>query len=131
MKRRTFIIASIAAGTAIAIPVLYNRYENAKWNKQPLIHPLILSHFNDEEAIRKIGVSYRSSVPSENSEKQLLTLLLPGSGGKKLEISDNSIDSQQLEEKSQQDFKADKVIIVNGWVLSVTEARQCALLSFS
>jgi hypothetical protein len=29
------------------------------------------------------------------------------------------------------DFKSDKLIVIKGWVISETEARQCALLSLS
>jgi hypothetical protein len=36
-----------------------------------------------------------------------------------------------LEMKVQQDFRAQKVLIINGWMVSQTEARQCALLSLS
>jgi hypothetical protein len=130
MKRRTFIIATVAAGTAIAVPVLYNRYKTAKWDK-PLIHPAILSHFCDEEAIRKIGIDYRSKFPAENSEKQLIDLLLPGNAGKVASPTDNSIDGAQLIERIQEEFKASQVLTLNGWVVSVTEARQCALLSLT
>jgi hypothetical protein len=29
------------------------------------------------------------------------------------------------------DFKSERLIVIKGWVLSQTEARQCALLSLS
>jgi hypothetical protein len=130
MKRRTFIIASITAGAAIAIPVLYKKQQNSKWDK-PLIRPVILSHFCDEEAIRKIGIDYRSKFPAENSEKQLIDLLLPGNAGKVVVPTDNSVDGGQLIERIQEEFKASQVLTLNGWVVSVTEARQCALLSLT
>ena len=34
-----------------------------------------------------------------------------------------------LNQKIQQDFEAGRTVVVNGWVLSQTEARQCALFS--
>ncbi len=130
MKRRTFILATVAAGTAIAVPVLYNKYRETKWDK-PLIRPVILSHFCDEEVIRQIGATYRSKFPAENSERQLIDLILPGNAGKIVSASDDSVNGAQLIEKIQQEFKANQVLAINGWVVSVTEARQCALLSLT
>jgi hypothetical protein len=45
----------------------------------------------------------------------------------------NDIENQAMEiEKSvEMDFKADKLIVIKGWIMSETEARQCALLSLS
>ncbi|MDP4129605.1 MAG: hypothetical protein Q8918_12925 [Bacteroidota bacterium] len=132
MKRRTFIVAAAALGLAIAIPFLYKRYRISRWeNLPPLIHPLVLSHFLEEEAIRKIGTAYRSLVPAEDSEKQLLRVLSPGDKSENPTQAENSVEGQMLEKKIEQEFRAENVTIINGWVLSVTEARQCALLSFS
>lgn len=132
MKRRTFIVTATALGSAVVIPLLYNRYRISRWkNLPPLIHPLVLSHFLDEESIRKIGMAYRSLVPAEDSKKQLLQVLSPRDKSKSPARAENSVDGQSLEKKIEQEFKAENVTIVNGWVLSVIEARQCALLSFS
>jgi hypothetical protein len=130
MRRRTFIVGSVVAAAAVAVPVLYRRYQQAKWDK-PLIRPVILSHFCDEETIRQIGLSYRSKFPAENTERKLIDLLLPGNAGKIHSSSDNSIDGSQLIGKIQEEFKANNIINLNGWVLSPTEARQCALLSLT
>jgi hypothetical protein len=132
MKRRTFIVTAAALGLAAAIPLLYKRYRISKWeNLPPLIHPLVLSHFLDEEAIRKIGTAYRSLVPAEDSKKQLLQVLLPSDKSTNRTRAENSGDGRRMEKKIEQEFRAENVTIVNGWVLSVIEARQCALLSFS
>jgi hypothetical protein len=34
-----------------------------------------------------------------------------------------------LENKVENDFKTGKIAVIKGWVLSLTEARQCALFS--
>jgi hypothetical protein len=39
--------------------------------------------------------------------------------------------SKNIEGMIHTDFLTDKTLIINGWVLSVTEARQCALFSLS
>lgn len=130
MKRRTFILGTVAAGAVVAVPFLYNKYEAAKWDK-PLIRPVSLSHFCDEAAIRQIGTTYRSKFPAENTEKQLIDLILPGNAGKVVSASDDSVDGGHLLEQIQQEFKSNQIFTINGWVISVTEARQCALLSLT
>ena len=37
----------------------------------------------------------------------------------------------EIEKNVEMDFKADKLIVIKGWIMSETEARQCALLSLS
>jgi len=131
MKRRSFIRASIILVTTISIPLLFKKYQLFKWKRFPLIHPVILSHFCDEETIQKIGITYRSIVPAENSEKRLHALLLNTLLENEQNISDPAVISNLLNRKIQEEFNAEKIIIVNGWVLSETESRQCALLTFS
>jgi hypothetical protein len=131
MKRRTFILSAVILATAIAIPAYYFRSRQSMRNKPPLIHPIMLSQFCDEQTIRKIGMTYRSMFKAENSENQLMTFLLQDSTANNSSLPAKSIDSSQLENKIELDFKENKIVIVNGWILSLTEARQCALLSLS
>ena len=131
MKRRTFIISIAVVGMAVGIPVFLNLKKGSKWKEHPLLYPLILSGFCDEKTIRKIGVSYRALVPNENSEDKLLALLTNGMSNRQTKSSDYALVVSQLEMKIEKDFKEKKDKIINGWVLSETEARQCALLSLS
>ncbi len=39
--------------------------------------------------------------------------------------------AMEIEKTVELDFKSDKLIVIKGWVISETEARQCALLSLS
>ncbi len=131
MKRRTFILASSVTAVAVAVPWAYTRYEHSKWKREPLMHPLVLSYFCDEETIRKIGKAYRKAVPSEDSHEKLSTLLLDEARKADPVISLNAVDDRQLNMLAEEDFKSQNLLILNGWVLSLTEARQCALLSLS
>jgi hypothetical protein len=130
MKRRTFLLVSAGAGAALAAPFIYSNYRAMKWSNQTLIHPGALSQFCDIKHIRQIGLAYRSMVPAENSEQRLLSLLLPNKMATNLSL-ETSADIRELEGRIREEFKEGKIISVNGWVISVTEARQCALLSFS
>ena len=131
MKRRTFIVTTTVAVTAVAAGFLFNWYKESKWKRIPFALPVVLSSFCDELTIRNIGNSYRSIVPAENSRGKLMTLLSNDKLNKELESSDYSGIAGELEMKVEQDFKQEKIVVVEGWVISVTEARQCALLSLS
>jgi|SRR5689334_2242038 len=60
------------------------------------------------ERVRDIGEQYRRLVPEENDWTRL---------------------SAPIPARVRYDFETGRTVLVNGWVLSVTEARQCALFS--
>lgn len=131
MKRRTFILAATAATVAVAtIPIVKYKCGNTITH-DPLLRPDMLAHFCDEETIRKIGTCYRKQKPSETTREKLNELLLTDNTGKKLKSSDHSAIAELIKEKIHDEFSADKAVVVNGWVISLTEARQCALYSLT
>lgn len=54
-----------------------------------------------------------------------------GGQGKSRPAADNSRLFQELDRVIREDYATGKVLTINGWVLSQTEARQCALYSFT
>lgn len=122
MKRKNFIILTVTAAAGIAIPTWYYKYGNLEYNTL-LKEPELLSHIWDTKTIIEIGKIYREQYPDENNERKLV---------KFLSNSNPSVISstiEYLQKKIQDDFKADRTVIIDGWILSVTEARQCALFS--
>jgi hypothetical protein len=87
--------------------------------------PALLEMLGPERA-REIGTQYRAAVPSENTAATLRDA-----------ISSSQhrhfpwIERQSIEEQIHDDFAAGRTVVVSGWVLSETEARQCALYSVS
>lgn len=130
MKRRTFIIALVSVGAAAAIPIAQYRRKNFLTG-DPLMRPNVLAHFCDGGTISDIGKSYRSHVPEENEKKRLRELLMTNKNGSKVNPSGDEAISEMLEKKIEQEFKDGKIVIQKGWVLSKTEARQCALFSLA
>ena len=131
MQRRTFIITTTVAGIAAGVTVFYKWPRLPNWQKEPLMFPIILSGFCNEDALRNIGMSYRKIIPGEDSKDKLLALLTGGTQINPSNYSNNSGVANQLELKIEQDFKKGDITTINGWVLSKSEARQCALLSLS
>ncbi|HMU45709.1 MAG TPA: hypothetical protein PKC72_05025 [Chitinophagaceae bacterium] len=92
--------------------------------------PRILGEFCDESVIREIGKNYRGRVTQEDNEAQLKELLLSNHQGKISETSRSEV-IKLLDKKITEEFHNNQTTIEKGWILSITEARQCALFSIT
>ena len=128
MKRRNFIISALVVGTGL--PVAYY-LEKHNGSSNVLNKPDLLSRFCNEMELKDIGTKYRKTVPVENEKQKLKDLLLTDKSGKKIKSSDKMLVGELISKKTQEDFVGYNTIIINGWVISITEARQCALFSLT
>jgi len=131
MKRRTFIYTGIALAAVLGFGDLFLLNYESKWKKQPFLFPLILSNILDEEWLRIVGNSYRVMRPDENSKEKLLNAIASEMQTNQDKAYDISNQILEIEKIVEMDFKSERYILIRGWVLSETEARQCALLSLS
>jgi len=74
----------------------------------------------------QIGTQYRAAVPGENTAAALRDAISSSQHRRFPWILHKSI-----EEQIRDDFAAGRTVVVSGWVLSETEARQSALYSLS
>jgi len=111
MKRRTFILSAVT-GIGVVSASAYYFLSDVEYDPK-LAEPQSLSLIWDIQTMKEIGSRYRANVPSEKSERSLVTLL----------------NTTPTEQTITSDFKNGNTVIVDGWILSVTEARQCALAS--
>jgi hypothetical protein len=127
MQRRKFIQVSAVGTTAFVITgISCKSHHPAFYNV--LDKPAKLSGICDLNTIRNIGMTYRLQTPAESEADKLAELLAVDSAGNKISSSDDLFIQNLLNQKIKHDFETDNTVIVNGWVLTVTEARQCALL---
>lgn len=131
MKRKTFIVTTTVAALAIASVPVVKYYSNRRKTYPPLIMPDDLSRFCDEKTIREIGVEYRKSVPLENEKIKLEQILLADNTGKIIPTSDKLVVAELMDKKTLEDFKEFRIHTFKGWIISTTEARQCALFSLT
>lgn len=127
MKRSAFIyyVAVGAAMVVVPLPGCKNKQISV------LEKPQLLSRICDVNTIIDIGKSYRRTFP-DNSRQQLMDNIMAGTEGKIFpEVSSNSSIASFVEEKVKDDFKSGRILVIKGWVLSETEARQCALFSIT
>ena len=123
MKRRKFIIHGAVGLAALSIPVSCQNYKSGEFDKV-LAQPTSLLKIWDYETIAKIGNQYLLSNQEENKERTLVKLL------EQIDVKEGSL-AQGLEQKVINDFENGSMVMVDGWILSITEARQCALFSVS
>jgi hypothetical protein len=81
---------------------------------------------SDDEAIQRVGESYRSAYPDEDDVEVLEAALPDFEGLSGREVQDR-LDT--LNQQVRADFAAGDIVNVDGWLLAVTEARAAALVS--
>ena len=120
MERRAFIHLSAYTAIALTLPALNGCTSTDKILEQPSF----FAHIADEKTIIETGQSYRKLFPSENDQIKLKQLLLGNNQNTDKKLIQNTLDSNVT-----LDFKSGNLVTAAGWVLSITEARQCALYS--
>ena len=121
MQRRTFIHLSAYTALALTLPFA----EGCSPSPETIAsRPFLFSKLADKKTLVEAGLAYRKQFPKEDN-KTILGSLLIGSNASQ----DKSAIEKQLDDHVSDDFKTGKIVSVAGWILSVTEARQCALYS--
>ncbi|MEN8800046.1 MAG: hypothetical protein ABF293_12395 [Flavobacteriaceae bacterium] len=86
--------------------------------------PEELSKLCSREKLVSLGLTYRE-LSGENNRDTLIGLLSKNFSGNSEE------QKKYLSALVSDDFRTDQTVLIDGWLLSRTEARQCAILSFS
>jgi hypothetical protein len=120
MKRREFIALAAAGAAGTALPAL--------GGERPLPPEAVLElprllRILPGRVVYNLGLRYREMTPAENSERALRTAL-------RTHLDATAPLAAQVHDQVQREFAEAQTVTVNGWILSVTEARQCALHSF-
>lgn len=128
MQRRKFIQLSAVGGAAISITGISCGHTSPA-SYDLLAKPIELAQICDLKTLREIGMSYRLQAPSERQGDKLVTLLLTDTDGDRVPATSDDLAIRYLiSRKIRQDFETGHTVIVKGWILALTEARQCALL---
>jgi hypothetical protein len=126
MERRRFLHAA-ALGVAAAAAGTTGWLVLPRSRAQVLAHPVLLELFGDVDSVRAVGLNYRHSSPHEQTSRALERALLR-SVGPAARLSDRLLRAR-IDARVQADFDTGDIVQVGGWILSRTEARQCALFT--
>lgn len=122
MERRLFVKLSAFTAMALTLPMA----QGCGGSKEMAVaQPYLLSQLVDDKTINQAGLAYRKTHAAEDNKEKLWQLLL---GDKDAALGKGEIQAM-LDKQVTADFKQGNILVVKGWVLSVTEARQCALYS--
>ena len=78
------------------------------------------------DRVGELGAHYRAATPSESTAAALRSAISKSRG-----VRIPFIGNESLADQIEDDFEEGRTLLVDGWVLSVTEARQAALYSLS
>ena len=95
------------------------------YDANDLVRPDLLGAL-DAARVRALGSAYRAMVPAERGSRSLRAAILDA---RPWHARLTRAASPGLAELVRADFEAGRTVVVDGWILSVTEARQCALFS--
>ena len=124
MNRRHFITRAAAGTLALGLPNPW-RWASPSAELRALARPALRDMLG-ESRVRELGAQYQAMYPKEREAEILRSAILSGDIPA---LMDSPTLHAVLAARIRDDFAAGRTVLVKGWVLSVTEARQCALFS--
>lgn len=123
LDRRSFLRlgASVVAGGVLSSGCVGEHAE-----VDALDRPLLLEMLGSER-VRSLGSRYLAMVPSENSP-QALRAAIAERRSSPLHVA---WARTSMEDAVREDFADGRTVLLDGWILSQTEARQCALFALA
>ena len=122
IDRRRFLQAGVAG---VIVAATSSACADDIPDDRELAQPALIGMFGVKRVLA-LGVWYRQMTPTENDAQALRTAIVHGDG-RRLRMPWTK--RPPISEQVRDDFAADRTVLVDGWMLSKTEARQCALLA--
>lgn len=122
MKRKSFLVLSGVGFLALSVGGYFGlrSYRN---RRGILYRPESLSAFCDDTSLCAMGKEYLQIHPEEKDVKTLMGLM-----GASFYAQEATIRAR-LRDNIKYDFESDRALVLDGWVVSRTEGRQCALFT--
>jgi hypothetical protein len=119
IDRRRFLALGAIVVAGAAASACKGASEARAFGQPELLTPL------GPDVVRRLGQRYRKSVPTESDATQLEAAIRASRPW----AARVGVRHPPIAEQVRDDFDAGRTVVVDGWLLSVTEARQCALYS--
>ena len=126
LSRRNMLRQLTCGGLVMALPA--SALALAAGDASPSLASRLRQFFSNRESARTIGRQYLALRPDEASLGQLTTLICrTPEFCARLENADSEQLRRFLSEQQRSDFEHDRIVSINGWLLSETETRLCAI----
>ena len=112
-----------AAGVAALTVPTWFYFKGATYDPSLAKATILFRIWKDGPELQQIGIRYRELYPEEDRRRKLLRLLTDD------KPEDEKALALAMEQQVQEDYRENRIVMIDGWMLSVTEARQCALFS--
>ena len=127
--RRTIIIAasffmSVLARSSFRVPGGMQKTETSA-------EDLVQIFESCRSSAEALGREHLRRVPNEADATKLVSLICSGFSKSPPIGRDHRAIREWIRARSRDDFKASRVVEIQGWILSATEARLCALAALS
>lgn len=129
MERRDFLLATAAGSAAVSLPAAILSGIDPFDGARTLAHPTALQTIGPAEFVRELGRAYRTRRPEEDDPKVLAEAIRGNDDGHATDLETHAALSVRPDRRIQADFEEGRTVQLDGWILSVTEARQAALHS--
>jgi hypothetical protein len=129
MNRRQFMLLALAVTGSLAARSKLPGVASGWLKPENLLRSKLTTLFIHLESAQTIGLAYLQSYPNEADAQRLEDQIAMGIAGGRAVLAAASTReiSALINNRIRQDFEAEQVVKVQGWVLSITEARLCAL----
>jgi hypothetical protein len=126
MKRREFIGFAATGAACTFCPAIVS---GSDLNSISILaNPRLLGVLRHERVLHVLGERYREITPREDNVHALVEALMADVKPEGAIYPESPLVSR-VNEQVRRDFAAGRTVTLNGWILSLTEARQCALHS--
>jgi hypothetical protein len=123
MHRRRFLFVLGAGGLAAAL--LGGRFAKRRWDRT--LAGRLAALLGDAEGPRTLGAAWLALNPGEGGRSKLVRGLLGDLGGFRARFLEAEELKNRVAERIRSEYAAGTVVQVEGWILSLTEIRLCAL----
>lgn len=130
LRRR--LIAALSGGGVIAFLPFRSLYDLLRpAASDDMLVSRLTAIFSNQVSAQAIGQRYLAGAAPEADIPRLITLLCGVEGRNRLATASDEQLRALFAERQREDFRHGRTVNVDGWMLSQTEARLCALSTFA
>lgn len=130
-SRRNFLRLLLGLSGLVLMHPITTLLKFGKTGQSEILAGKLANFFRDKKSATVIGLEYLRSYPAERDVGLLLDRIFSTRSKLRSEIAGAVTDRHRrvLAMQTREDFECGRVVEVQGWILSLTEVRLCALVA--